>query len=121
MVIFNEANVCNILETVMFGQSASENLEEAAIDLLDYAVRHLTQLASGDISPHHTTSLASNLTNWSPGQELPAIPVESIDDELKRLQDEVAFQVRMQHLWLWCANYCLLVGTFIPKLQCSNQ
>ena len=108
MVIFNEANVCNILETVMFGQSASENLEEAAIDLLDYAVRHLTQLASGDISPHHTTSLASNLTNWSPGQELPAIPVESIDDELKRLQDEVAFQVRMSQHSSELRSLCLM-------------
>ena len=96
MVIFNEANVCNLLETISFGQSACEGMEESAIDLLDYAIRHLTQVASGEIAPN-PLSFTTQLSHWSPGQELPEIPVESIDAELKRLQDEVTFQVRF---WL---------------------
>ena len=62
MVIFNEANVCNLLETIMFGELACENLEEAAIDLLDYAIRHLTQIASGEIVPNHN-SFTSKISN----------------------------------------------------------
>ena len=97
MVIFNEANVCNLLETIMFGELACENLEEAAIDLLDYAIRHLTQIASGEIVPNHN-SFTSKVSNWTPGQDLPDIPIETIDEELKRLQDEVGFQIAMKCL-----------------------
>ena len=42
--MFNEANVCNLLETILFNKSACEALGDAAIDLVDYVIRHLTLL-----------------------------------------------------------------------------
>lgn len=101
MVMFNEANVCNILETIMFGPTACEALEEASIDLVDYAVRHLTLLCSGDIKHKQPPKHVQDLEQWKPGDPLPDIgPEESVSDELNRLRDEVTFQVR-SILQLW--------------------
>ena len=96
MVMFNEANVCNLLETILFNKSACEALGDAAIDLVDYVIRHLTLLCSRDAAammPSQGTTFKEDLRNWKPGQPLPDIPVESIDAELDRLRNEVIFQV----------------------------
>jgi hypothetical protein len=49
MVLFNEANVSNLLETTLFGASACEGLEDAAVDLVDYCVGNLSKLFSGEL------------------------------------------------------------------------
>lgn len=95
MVMFNEANVCNILETILFGSAGCEALEDAAVDLVDYTLRHLTLLCSGQLSPENEEKgLKESLEGWKPGDELPQLPEESIEAELNRLQREVTFQVR---------------------------
>ena len=92
--MFNEANVANLLETILFDASACEALEDAAIDLVDYVIRHLTLMCSGEYSKlPQGTNFKEDLENWKPGDALPDIPVESIETELNRLRDEVIFQV----------------------------
>ena len=96
--MFNEANICNILETILFGSSACEALDDSVIDLVDYVLRHLTQLCSGDIKPYSAASggcsnLKEDLEHWRPGDKLPDVPIESLEEELNRLQEEVTFQV----------------------------
>ena len=46
MVLFNEVNLTNLLETILFSSSACEALGDSAIDLTDYCVRHLTCIMS---------------------------------------------------------------------------
>ena len=97
MVLFNEANICNILETILFASSACEALNDSIIDLVDYVLRHLTLLCSGDIKPHKSAdghSLKEQLEHWRPGDKLPDVPLESLEEELHRLQEEVTFQVQ---------------------------
>ena len=99
MTLFNEANIGNILETILYGESACQALGDSVIDLIDYTVRHLTILASEQ--PLHETgrqSLKSGLDGWKPGDEIPDIPVESVEDELERLRKDVAFQIAMKSL-----------------------
>ena len=96
MVLFNEANICNILETIMFGSSACEALDDSVIDLVDYALRHLTLLCSGQIKAHSNAggqNLKEDLEQWRPGDKLPDVPIESLEEELNRLREEVTFQV----------------------------
>ena len=48
MVLFNEVNLTNLLETILYSRSACEALSDCAIDLTDYCVRQLTFLLSGE-------------------------------------------------------------------------
>ena len=98
MVMFNEANVANILDTTLFAQNACEALDDSAIDLLDYACRVLSQLAGGEIQVPKANDFKEALSNWKPGQELPQFPNESIQDEIQRLQQEILFQVYMKKI-----------------------
>ncbi len=50
MVLFNEVNLSNLLETILYSSSACEALGDSSIDLTDYCVRHLTFLMSDDDS-----------------------------------------------------------------------
>ena len=43
MTLFNEANLVNLLETVLFQSRACQGLEEAVVDLADYCVRQITE------------------------------------------------------------------------------
>ena len=65
MVIFNEANVANILDTILFARSACEALEDSAIDLLDYAIRTLSQLCGGEIQVPKSDDFKETLSNWN--------------------------------------------------------
>ena len=59
-------------------------------------LRHLTLLCSGDIKPHKSAdgqTLKEQMEHWKPGDKLPDVPVETIEEELQRLQEEVTFQV----------------------------
>ena len=96
MVMFNEANVANILDTTLFAQNACEALDDSAIDLLDYACRVLSQLAGGEIQVPKANDFKEALSNWKPGQELPQFPNESIQEEIQRLQQEILFQVYLK-------------------------
>ena len=96
MVLFNEANVCNILDTTLFAQNACEALDETAIDLIDYALRVLSALCSGDISVPKSNDFKETLSNWKPGDQIPQFPEESTVDEIHRLEQEIAFQISMK-------------------------
>ena len=93
MVVFNEANLANILDTTLFAQSAGEALEDSAIDLLDYAIRVLSQLCGGEIQVPKSDDFKEALSNWKPGQDVPQLPDESIEEEIQRLEQEILFQV----------------------------
>ena len=80
----------------MFGSSACEALDDSVIDLVDYVLRHLTLLCSGEIKAHANTggqNLKEDLEQWRPGDKLPDVPIESLEEELNRLREEVTFQV----------------------------
>ena len=122
MVLFNEANMCNLLETTMFSSEACVGLDDSALDLTDYCVRNLSLLicsdqmsdsgGAGGVSawdPFHddqdsaeencdsltASDLSQQLAEWKPGMELPNIPVEDVSDEIKRHRKEIAFQVKI--------------------------
>ena len=44
MVLFHEANLVNLLETVLFSVDACCELDDAVLDLADYCVRSLSDL-----------------------------------------------------------------------------
>ena len=46
--MFNEANLSNLLETLLFHSDAVESLGEASIDLVDYCVRQIGDIVSTD-------------------------------------------------------------------------
>ena len=96
MVLFNEANVCNILDTTLFGQDACEALNDSAIDLVDYVIRILTHLCSGEVSAPKSNDFKEALSSWKPGQDLPHFPEESTTDEICRLEQEILFQIAMK-------------------------
>ena len=98
MVLFNEANVCNILDTTLFAQHACEALDETAIDLIDYALRVLSALCSGDIAVPKSNDFKDTLTHWKPGDDIPQFPEESTVDEIHRLEQDIAFQIAMKCL-----------------------
>ena len=123
MVMFNEANICNILETILFGSSACEALDDSVIDLVDYVLRHLTQLCSGDIKPYSPNGGGSNLKedleHWRPGDKLPDVPIESLEEELNRLQEEVTFQVGTYRLPYHYYYYLAYVSSPVSIHMCT--
>ena len=112
MVLFNEANMCNILETTLYSNEACVGLDDSALDLTDYCVRNLSLLICADQMGHPdpfnsdqdsaeencdsltASDLSQQLAEWKPGMELPNIPVEDVNDELKRHRREIGFQVQ---------------------------
>lgn len=48
MILFNEANLLNILETTLFHSSACHSLSDAAVDVTDYCVRQMMQVLSSE-------------------------------------------------------------------------
>ena len=92
MVIFNEANVVNILETCLFAASACQALDDSVIDLLDYALRHLNLLCSGEINSTHFLGHDQGLDK----DTIDKWTMESVLDELKRLRHEVTFQIAIK-------------------------
>ena len=108
MVLFNEANVCNILDTTLFAQNACEALDDAAIDLTDYVLRRLSELCSGDIAVPKCNDFKEILSNWKPGDEVPQYPDESTVDEIQRLEQEILFQISMKCLSI--IRYSFVLG-----------
>ena len=121
MVLFNEANMCNLLETTMYSSEACVGLDDSALDLTDYCVRNLSLLICSDqerqgaanvVNPWDpfyadqdsaeencdsltASDLSQQLAEWKPGMELPNIPVEDVSDEIKRHRREISFQVKL--------------------------
>ena len=121
MVLFNEANMCNLLETTMFSSEACVGLDDSVLDLTDYCVRNLSLLicseqeregannfnpwepfyADQDSAEENCDSLTASdlsqqLAEWKPGMELPNIPVEDVSDEIKRHRKEIGFQASLR-------------------------
>ena len=48
MALFNEVNLSNLFETILYSSSACEALSDCSIDLTDYCVRQLTYLMSSE-------------------------------------------------------------------------
>jgi hypothetical protein len=64
------------------------------VDLVDYCVRNLTKLFSGELKVEPKSGgLLDGLSNWNPGDPLPTFPTESIEEELIRHDSEITFQV----------------------------
>lgn len=85
MAMFYEANIANLLETILFASCAVEALQDAAIDLADYAVRQLSFLCSEGIESHEIMQPgSSDLKNE-----------ESIEEELVRLEHKTSFEVSL--------------------------
>ena len=124
MVLFNEANMCNLLETTMYSNEACMGLDDSALDLTDYCVRNLSLLICSDQIIHGgggntwdpdqdsaeencdsltASDLSQQLAEWKPGMELPNIPVEDVSDEIKRHRREIGFQVNI-HSWFFVFN-----------------
>ena len=115
MVLFNEANMCNLLETTMYSNEACVALDDSALDLTDYCVRNLSLLICSDqmhngsnCDPDQDSAeencdsltasdLSQQLAEWKPGMELPNIPIEDVSDEINRHRREIGFQVIINH------------------------
>ena len=114
MVLFNEANMCNLLEITLYSNEACVALDESALDLTDYCVRNLSLLICADqmhggsgwdpftsdqdsaeekCDSLTASDLTQRLAEWKPGMDLPNIPVENVTDEVKRHRREIGFQV----------------------------
>ena len=127
MVLFNEANMCNLLETTMYSNEACVGLNDSALDLTDYCVRNLSLLicadqiqggSGGGWDPFNSdqdsaeencdsltaSDLSQQLAEWKPGMELPNIPVEDVSDEIKRHRREIGFQVIVLPAYLMYEN-----------------
>ncbi len=98
MTLFNEANVVNILETVLFHSSAVDSLGDAAVDLADYSVRQVTRLAA-DENPAKAAedgsrkNVLEELDAWSPGQPMPDMDALGPQKELDAQAKMTRFQV----------------------------
>ena len=105
MVLFNEANLVNLLETVLYSSDACCELDDGILDLTDYCVRHLSNLVADIQNPEESKpdsltagDLSQQLVDWKPGMELPNLPIEDVLDEIKRHQREISFQIAMKSI-----------------------
>jgi len=122
MALFYEVNLVNLLETVLYSEQGCESLGDSAIDLADFCILKLTNLLSeqqpkDEVSQKSMSKsgwivkdsknvylydhfilnflleLMEELANWTPGKELPEIPIEDVSEEIQRHLRETHFQV----------------------------
>lgn len=89
MVLFNEANLCNLLETILFHGSTCQSLDERAIDLADYCMRQIHWLLSRD--PNQEPSDLGQLHSTETTLDTPLV-------ELERHNNVIRFQVGLKCL-----------------------
>eukprot|EP00095_Tigriopus_kingsejongensis_P009988 maker-scaffold17_size721972-snap-gene-6.28 protein:Tk09988 transcript:maker-scaffold17_size721972-snap-gene-6.28-mRNA-1 annotation:"zinc finger mynd domain-containing protein 10" len=82
MVLFNEANLCNILETLLFHASACQSLDELAIDLTDYCMRQIQWLLSRDPELEIHQSESHKLLEQMP-DETPLAEIQQHDQVIR--------------------------------------
>lgn len=84
MVLYHEAVLLNLLETVFFHKVAIESTEDSLLDLLDYCYRKLTTLV---------TSLRSPVEEPTP--DSPKIPedIKDLQEQLKSMEFESSLKV----------------------------
>ena len=80
LVLFNEANLVNLLETCLYGSSACESLDDLAVDLIDYCVRQINCILSHGAEDHFLGK-SEDLMH------------EDTKDEILRHQKTIQFQV----------------------------
>ncbi len=70
MILFNEANLVNLLETVLFDGEACQSLDEAALDLMDFCARHLAKMICDQEEINEVQESWSAAAEETPRQEL---------------------------------------------------
>ncbi len=94
MILFNEANLCNLLETTLFNGDACSSVSSQALDLTDYCVRHLTHIVSEEEDPNanHEQELSiENKKSWC--------KEETVCEEIRRHERTTYFQVSSVHVF----------------------
>ena len=70
MILFNEASLANLLETVLYGELACESLGDAAIDLIDYCVRSVSHILNHSMTGNQANEAKALHNLETPKEEL---------------------------------------------------
>ena len=80
MVLFNEANLVNMFETLLYSEAACLSLEDSIIDLMDYCFRKINRFI------HNLETSENEVKNV-------ALLDENTSQELDRHNKDIDFQV----------------------------